>query len=40
MFTNIISYGFNNKKEHTIVVTISHKNNKLIFNIEAPIKHI
>jgi serine/threonine-protein kinase RsbW len=34
LFTNIISYGFNDKKEHTIEITISHKNNKLIFNIE------
>ncbi|MDH3800093.1 MAG: ATP-binding protein [Desulfobacterales bacterium] len=34
LFTNIITYGFNDKKEHTIEVTISHQNNKLIFNIE------
>jgi len=34
LFTNIISYGFKDNKEHTIEITISHKNNKLIFNIE------
>ena len=34
LFTNIISYGFEDKKEHTIEITISHQNNKLIFNIE------
>jgi anti-sigma regulatory factor (Ser/Thr protein kinase) len=34
LFTNIISYGFKDKKEHTIEITISHDNNKLIFNIE------
>jgi serine/threonine-protein kinase RsbW len=34
LFTNIISYGFKDKREHTIEVTISHQNNKLIFNIE------
>ena len=34
LFTNIITYGFNDNKEHTIEVTISHKNNKLVLNIE------
>jgi len=34
LFTNIISYGFNDNKEHTIEITITHKNNKLIFSIE------
>jgi serine/threonine-protein kinase RsbW len=34
LFTNIISYGFNDKKEHTIEITIALKNNKLVFNIE------
>jgi len=34
LFTNIISYGFNDKKEHSIEITISHQNNKLILNIE------
>jgi len=34
LFTNIISYGFKDKKEHTIEVTISHQKNKLIFYIE------
>jgi serine/threonine-protein kinase RsbW len=34
LFTNIISYGFNDNQEHTIKVTISHQNNKLIFLIE------
>ena len=31
LFTNIISYGFKDNKEHSIDITISHKNNKLIF---------
>jgi serine/threonine-protein kinase RsbW len=34
LFTNIISYGFDDKKEHTIEITITHRNNKLIFNLE------
>ena len=34
LFTNIISYGFKDNKEHIIDITISHENNKLIFNIE------
>ena len=34
LFTNIISYGFKDNKEHTIEITISHKDNKLIFHIE------
>ena len=34
LFTNIISYGFNDNKEHTIEITISFENNKLVFNIE------
>ena len=34
LFTNIISYGFKDKKEHTIEITIALKNNKLVFNIE------
>ena len=34
LFTNIISYGFNDNKEHTIEIEISLQNNKLIFHIE------
>ena len=34
LFTNIISYGFKDKKEHTINITISHKNNTLEFKLE------
>ena len=34
LFTNIISYGFNDKKEHIIEITIALKNNTLVFNIE------
>ena len=34
LFTNIISYGFNDNKEHTIEITISLQNNKLVFHIE------
>lgn len=34
LFTNIISYGFKDKKEHTIDITISHQNNTLIFKVE------
>jgi anti-sigma regulatory factor (Ser/Thr protein kinase) len=34
LFTNIISYGFNDNKEHTIEITISLENSKLVFNIE------
>ena len=34
LFTNIISYGFKDNKEHTIEIKISLKNNKLVFNIE------
>ena len=34
LFTNIISYGFNDKKEHIIEITIALKNNTLVFNIQ------
>jgi serine/threonine-protein kinase RsbW len=34
LFTNIISYGFDDKNEHTIKITISLQNEDLIFNIE------
>jgi anti-sigma regulatory factor (Ser/Thr protein kinase) len=34
LFTNIISYGFDDKTEHTIKITISMQNNELVFNIE------
>jgi len=34
LFTNIISYGFNDKKEHIIEITIALKNNTLVFHIE------
>jgi serine/threonine-protein kinase RsbW len=34
LFTNIISYGFEDKNEHTIKITISFQNDKLVFNIE------
>ncbi len=34
LFTNIISYGFDDKTEHTIQITISLQNNELVFNIE------
>ena len=34
LFTNIISYGFKDNKEHIIDITISHENNNLIFSIE------
>jgi anti-sigma regulatory factor (Ser/Thr protein kinase) len=34
LFTNIISYGFDDKNEHTIKITISLQNGDLIFNIE------
>jgi len=34
LFTNIISYGFDDKNEHTIKVTITLQNENLIFNIE------
>jgi anti-sigma regulatory factor (Ser/Thr protein kinase) len=34
LFTNIISYGFNDNKEHIIDITIALKNDTLVFNIE------
>ena len=34
LFTNIISYGYNDKKVHFITVKISFKDNELIFSIE------
>jgi serine/threonine-protein kinase RsbW len=34
LFTNIISYGFDDKNEHTIRITISFQNDELVFNIE------
>jgi serine/threonine-protein kinase RsbW len=34
LFTNIISYGFDDKNEHTIRITISLHNDELVFNIE------
>ena len=34
LFTNIISYGYSDKKVHQINVTISHQDNELLFSIE------
>ena len=34
LFTNIISYGFDDRNEHTIRITISLQNDELVFNIE------
>ena len=34
LFTNIISYGFDDKTEHTIRITIFLQNDELVFNIE------
>ena len=34
LFTNIISYGFVDKNEHTIKITISHQKNELLFHVE------
>ena len=34
LFTNIISYGFDDKNEHTIRIAISLQNDELVFNIE------
>ena len=34
LFTNIISYGFDDKNEHTVRITISLQNDELVFNIE------
>ena len=34
LFTNIISYGFDDKNEHTIKISISLQNDELVFNIE------
>lgn len=34
LFTNIISYGYSDKKVHTITVEISLQNNELLFRIE------
>ncbi|MGD9042802.1 MAG: ATP-binding protein [Desulfobacterales bacterium] len=34
LFTNIISYGFDDKNEHTIRITISLQNDELVFSVE------
>jgi len=34
LFTNIISYGFDDKNEHTITITIALQNDDLVVNIE------
>jgi len=34
LFTNIISYGFDDKNDHTISITISLQNDELVFSIE------
>jgi anti-sigma regulatory factor (Ser/Thr protein kinase) len=34
LFTNIISYGFDDKNEHTIRITIALQNDDLVVNIE------
>lgn len=34
LFTNIISYGFDDKNEHMIKITISLQNDELVFQIE------
>jgi anti-sigma regulatory factor (Ser/Thr protein kinase) len=34
LFTNIISYGFDDKNEHTISITIALQNDDLVVNIE------
>ena len=34
LFTNIISYGYDDKNEHTIRITITFQNDELVFNIE------
>ncbi len=34
LFTNIISYGFDDKNEHTIKITIAHQDDHLVFSIE------
>ena len=34
LFTNIISYGYSDKKVHQITVTISHQDKELLFSIE------
>jgi anti-sigma regulatory factor (Ser/Thr protein kinase) len=34
LFTNIITYGFEDKNEHTIRITISLQDDKLVFSIE------
>jgi serine/threonine-protein kinase RsbW len=34
LFTNIISYGFDDENEHIIKVTISHQDDNLVLNIE------
>ena len=34
LFTNIISYGYNDKQVHLITVKISLQNNELLFSIE------
>ena len=34
LFTNIISYGFDDKNEHTITITIALQNDDLVVHIE------
>ena len=34
LFTNIISYGYVDKNDHTVKITITLQNDELIFNIE------
>ncbi|MGD9227699.1 MAG: ATP-binding protein, partial [Desulfobacterales bacterium] len=34
LFTNIITYGFEDKNEHTIRITISLQDDELVFSIE------
>ena len=34
LFTNIISYGFKDQKEHVIKITISHQDNSLVLSLE------
>lgn len=34
LFTNIISYGFDDKSEHIIKITITHQDDNLVFSIE------
>ena len=34
LFTNIISYGFDDRSEHIIKITITHQDDNLVFSIE------